>query len=151
MKSASGDKPQPDKKVSSNWLQWTAACLSIGIIIAVRMLFVVDKDLEINTKIGGNSWKLNSQSIQVAATNVQNFTVEHINPPLKTLSQRSHQLFTQASDTITARRDWCVSKSQVSNTPEAERSTQSKDSYSNATKKLPDRSDNWCVTTGVAK
>jgi uncharacterized FlgJ-related protein len=160
MKSASGDKPQSDKKVSVNWLKWTAICLSIGSIVAAKMLFVVDKDLEISTKIGGNSWKLNSQSIRVAATNAENFTTQHINPQLKILNQKLHQLFTQTSDTITARRDWCVSKSQVStaldkvnssNASEAERSIQSKDSYANATKKLPDRSDNWCVTTGVAK
>ncbi|WP_295615259.1 hypothetical protein [Chamaesiphon sp. GL140_3_metabinner_50] len=169
MKSASGDKPQSDKKVSLNWLKWTAICLSIGSIVAVKMLFVVDKDLEISTKVGGNSWKLNSQSIRVAATNVKNFTAQHINPQLKILNQQSHQLFTQTSDTITARRDWCISKSQVStaldkvkslNPLEADRDIQSKDSYSNATKKLskptqpktqPARIDNWCVTTGVAK
>jgi hypothetical protein len=169
MKSASGDKPQSDKKVSLNWLHWTAICLSIGSVVAAQMLFVVDKDLEIKTKIGGNSWKLNSQSIQVAATNAKKFTVQHINPQLKTLDRQSHQLFTQTSDTITARRDWCISKLQVStaldkvkslNPLEAERSTPSKASYTNATKKLPkltqqktqtDPIDNWCVTTGVAK
>jgi uncharacterized FlgJ-related protein len=169
MKSASGDKTQSDKKVSLNWLHWTAICLSIGSVIAAKMLFVVDKDLEIKTKIGGNSWKLNSQSIRVAASNAKNFTVQHINPQLKILNRQSQQLFTQTSDTITARRDWCISKSQVSTALdkvknldplEADPPTQSKASYANATKKLPkltqqktqpDRIDNWCVTTGVAK
>ena len=169
MKSATSDKPQTDKKASFNWLLWTTICLSIGSIVAAKMLLVVDKDLGIKTKIGSNSWKLNSQSIQVAATNAEKFTTQHINPQLTILTQQSHQLFTQASDTITAPRDWCISKAQVStaldelkslNPLAADRPIQSKDSYSEPTKKLSkitqqktqtERSDNWCVTTGVAK
>jgi hypothetical protein len=169
MKSASGDKPQSDKKVSFNWLKWTAICLSIGSVVAAKMLLIVDKDLNVKTKIDRDSWKLNSRSIQIAATNAEKFTAQHINPQLKTLNQQSQQLFTQAKDTITAPRDWCISKSQVStaldkvnslNPLAAEQPTQSKASYANATKKLPksaqqktqtDRSDNWCVTTGIAK
>lgn len=169
MKSASGDKPQSDKKVPLKWLKWTAICLSIGSIIAAKMLFVVDKNLEISTKIGDNSWKLNSQSILVAATNAKNLTEQYISPNFKALNRQSHQLFTQASDTITARRDWCISKSQVStaldkvkslNPLEAEHPIQIKDSYSNSTKKLPkftqqktqaDPIDNRCVTTGISQ
>lgn len=169
MKSASGDKPPSDKKASFNWLLWTTIGLSIGSIVAVKMLLVVDKDLGIETKIGRNSWKLNSQSIRLATNDVEKFTTQHITPQLKVLNYRSHQLFTQASDTITAPRDWCVSKSQVStalakvnslNPLVAAAPAQHKDSYSQPPKKLLkrtqqpsqiDRNDNWCVTTGIAK
>ena len=169
MKSATSDKPQTDKKASFNWFLWTTICLSIGSIVAAKMLLVVDKDLGIKAKSGANSWKLNSQSIRDAATNAEKFTTQHINPQLKILNRQSHQLFTQASDTITAPRDWCISKTQVStaldelkslNLLEADRPTQSNDSYSKPTKKPPkltqqktqtDRSDNWCVNTGIAK
>ncbi len=170
MKSASGDKPKSDPKSSVNWLQWTTICLSIGSIIAIRMLFVVDKDLEIKTKIGGNSWQLNSQSIDAAASDIEQFTIQQIDPHLQTLSQKSQQLFFQAGSAISARRDWCISKSQIStaldrlknlNPLEADRPIQTKDSYAKPTKRTPQASqqklqvdsanDNLCVTTGVTK
>jgi hypothetical protein len=170
MKSASGDKPKSDKKTSLNWLQWTAICLSIGSIVAAKMLFVVDKDLKIKTKFGSNSWQLNLQSIRATATDIQKFSADRINPHLQTLSQKSRQTLIRTSDTITARRDWCISKSQVStaldkvkslNPLESDRPAQSKDSYSKYTKKSPKSTeqpqqkdlsnDNLCVTTGTRK
>jgi hypothetical protein len=170
MKSASGDKPNSDPKNSVNWLQWTTICLSIGSIIAIRMLFVVDRDLEIKTKIGGNSWQLNSQSISATATDIQKFTTQHIEPHLQTLSHKSQQMFSQTRDAISARRDWCISKSQISTTLdkvknlnplEADLPVRGKDSYAKPDRKTLQNSqqnpqanstnDNLCVTTGVAK
>ncbi|WP_310483738.1 hypothetical protein [Chamaesiphon sp. VAR_48_metabat_403] len=170
MKSASGDKPKSESKSSVNWLQWTIICLSIGSIIAFRMLFIIDKDLEIKTKIGGNSWQLNSQSIRATVTDIQKFTTQHINPHLQSLSQKSQQLFSQTGSAISARRDWCISKSQIStaldkvknlNPLEADRQIQSKDTYAKPPQKtsqtnqqkpqVDSANDNLCVTTGVAK
>jgi hypothetical protein len=162
-----------NKNDPSDWLSTSVICLFAAGVLAAKMVFLVDNELEIKTKFGGQNWQLNSPSVRKYATDAKKITSQYLISPLdRSLRQESSKLIVRAGNALTDRQNLCVSTSQLStilttakslnpiesdnsNPPiagnakvpkTADRSIPSKHNTSTV-----QRDPNWCITTGVKK
>jgi hypothetical protein len=166
------------KKGPFDWLSLGFIGLLVGGTVGAKTLLLVDNDLEIKTKFSGKTWQLDSQSIRQYVSSLENFTYQKLKPLGAELQQQSTQLFNRAGDALSAGKDLCVAKSQVSTiltkakiltpsegsspldkaqTPiEPKTSTGSPSSRSLATKNQPATTTDpvdrdWCISIGNKK
>ncbi len=147
------------KKGYSHWLSIGFFLLLVGGTFASRHLFLVDNDLEINTKFSGKSWQLSTRSIRQDLDTIERETAKLLVPLGITLQHQSAQLLHSAGEALSHPQNLCVSTADFSTVLEGAKSLNplvvedpSKPPTSAA--KTPSvrttpTSQNWCITTGA--
>lgn len=147
------------KKGYSHWLSIPLFLLLVGGTFASRHLFLVDNDLEINTKFSGQSWQLNARSIRQDLDAIERETVKLLVPLGVTLQHQSAQLLHSASEALSHPQNLCVSTADISTVLEGAKTlnplvVEDPNKPSTTAAKTPHNnpvSQNWCITTGAKK
>ncbi len=102
-----------NKTNSPDFLSVGAICLFAAGVLAAKIVFLVDNDLEIKTKFSGQSWQLNSQSIRHYFSELGKFAAQYLHPLSDKLRQQSTAVISNTSNALKHPQKLCVSRSQL--------------------------------------
>jgi hypothetical protein len=146
-----------------HWLSIGFFLLLVGGTFASRHLFLVDNDLEINTKFSGKSWQLSTRSIRQDLDAIERQTSQLLAPLGTTIQTQSNQWLNSAGKALSQPQNLCISNANLSTVLDGAKSLNAlviEDASHPKTSTPPTKAPSiqqkpadrdWCITTGVKK